>query len=216
RTARPVPDARPRRQPPRRQVTFFVHSNVTFRARLSSFRMSTSLREQLLKAGLVSEKQVKQAEKQVRKESRGASPADARQKQAAAQQAQAAKAARDREINRRKAEKAEAKAREAQVRQIVEQHRLPSGEDGAPYFFKDGAFVRRIHVDAEQRRKVIGGELAIARYGKGFALLPLSAAARVRDRDPRAIVEIEAGDADRREDEDDAYRGFEVPDDLLW
>lgn len=178
--------------------------------------MSTSLRDQLLKAGLVSEKQVKQAEKQVRKQSRGASPTDAKQNQAAARQAQAAKASRDRELSRRKAEKAEAKARAAQVRQMVEQHRLPSSDDGAPYFFKDGAYVRRIYVDAEQRGKLVGGELAIARYGKGFALLPLSAAAKVRERDPQAIVDLEAGDAPSQDNEDDAYKGFDVPDDLLW
>src|SRR5690606_17511188 len=139
-----------------------------FSSEVIQLRMSTSLRDQLLKAGLVSEKQVKQAEKQARKQSRAASPSDAERKQAAARQAQAAKAARDRELSRRKAAKAEAKAREAQVRQIIEQHRLPSGDAGAPYFFKDGAYVRRNHVNAEQRSKLIAGALAIARYGKGF------------------------------------------------
>ena len=178
--------------------------------------MSTSLRDQLLKAGLVSEKQVKEAEKQVRKQSRGGPSAEQQKKQAAARQAQAAKAARDRELSRRKAEKAEAKAREAQVRQIVEQHRLPSGDDATPYFFKDGDYLRRVYVNAEQRKKVIGGELAIARYGKGFALLPLPAAAKVRERDQRAIIDLDTSAEPSRSDEDDAYKGFEVPDDLLW
>jgi uncharacterized protein len=180
--------------------------------------MSTSLRDQLLKAGLVSEKQVKEAEKQARKQSRSASAPDAEKKRAAAaaRQAQAAKAARDRELSLRKAEKAEAKAREAQIRQIIEQHRLPSSDDGAPYFFKDGAYVRRVYVDAEQRTKLIGGELAIARYRRGFAVLPLAAAAKVRERDPKAIVDLEGGPGPTQDVEDDAYKGFDVPDDLLW
>jgi uncharacterized protein len=178
--------------------------------------MGTSLRDQLLKAGLVSEQQVKQTEKQLRKEPRKApkKAAAARQPDAAAR-AQAAKAARDRELNRRNAEKAEAKARAAQIRQIIEQHRLPSVDDGAPFYFQDGAQVKRIYVDAEQRTKLTKGELAIARYGSGFALLPPPVAARVREREPQAIVDLEAGPA-RSDNHDDAYKGFEVPDDLLW
>lgn len=175
--------------------------------------MGSSLRDQLLQAGLVSEKEVRQAEKQLRKQPRQPK-ANAAQKSAAAQ-AQAAKAARDRQINRRYAEKAEAKAREAQVRQIVDQHRVPTSEDGEPFHFRDGARVKRVRVDAGQRTKLIDGELAIVRYGNGFALVPPAVAARVRERDPRAVVELEAGAA-RPQDDDDAYKGFEVPDDLLW
>lgn len=177
--------------------------------------MSTSLREQLLRAGLVSEQQVERAEKEARKQPRKPAAANAQQKPAV-QQAQAAKAARDRELNRRNAAKAEAKARAAQVRQLVEQHRLAASEDGEPFYFQDGAHIKRVHVTADQRKKLTHGELAVARYGSGFALLPLSAAARVRERDPQAIVDLKAGVDRRQDDEDDAYKGFEVPDDLHW
>jgi len=176
--------------------------------------MSTSLRDQLLKAGLVTEKQVKEAEKQTRKPPRKEAKAAPR-KPSALQREQAAKAARDRELNRRKAEKAEAKARNAQVRQLVDQHRLPSSENSEPFHFQDGSHIKRIYVDAEQRKKLTSGELAIARYGKSFALVPLDAAARVRERDPNAIVDLDAGPSSAASD-DDAYKGFEVPDDLLW
>ena len=178
--------------------------------------MGTSLREQLLRAGLVSEKQVHQAEKHSRKQARAATAATDAQKRAAAQAAQAARAARDRELNRRNADKAEAKAREAQARQLVEQHRLPSAEDGAPYYFQDGAHIRRIDVDTGQRNQIVAGEVVIARLGSGFALLPSSAAARVRDRDPRAIVEFDTSAVRSDQNEADAYQGFEVPDDLIW
>jgi len=176
--------------------------------------MSTSLREQLLKAGLVSEKQVKEADKQTRKPPRKAAKPGA-QKPSAAQREQASKAARDRELNRRNAEKAEAKAREAQVRQLVEQHRLPSSENGEPFHFQDGSRIKRIYVDAEHRRRLTSGELAIARYGRDFALVPLSAAARIRERDAKAIVDLDAGGSGSTSD-DSAYKGFEVPDDLMW
>lgn len=175
--------------------------------------MSSSLRDQLLKAGLVSEKQVKQAERQARKPPQRAKPAPAdAQKQAAAERA--AKAARDRELNRRQAAKAEAKARQAQVRQLIEQHRLPSPADGEPFYFQDDRLVRRVYVDGAQREKLIRGELAIARYGTGFALLPPAAAERVRERDPNAIIDLPANGPESKED--DYYAGFEVPDDLMW
>jgi uncharacterized protein YaiL (DUF2058 family) len=93
---------------------------------------------------------------------------------------------------------------------------VSSSEDAAPYFFKDGEYVRRLHVDAEQRRKLIGGQLAIVRYGRGYALLPLPAAAKVRERDPRAIIDLDASTRSAQDEEDDAYKGFEVPDDLIW
>lgn len=181
--------------------------------------MGTSLREQLLRAGLVSEKQVHQAEKHSRKQARAATAATDAQKRAAAQQSQtarAAKAARDRELNRRNTEKAEAKAREAQARQLVEQHRLPSVENGTPYYFQDGVHIKRIDVDTGQRNRIVAGDVVIARLGSGFALLPSSAAARVRDRDPRAIVDFDTSAARSNRNEADAYQGFEVPDDLIW
>ncbi len=174
--------------------------------------MSSSLRDQLIKAGLVSQKEVRQAEKQLRKQ-RQQQPAPP---QNAAAQAQAAKIARDRELNRRRAAKAEKKAREAQIRQLIEQHQLPRSVDGEPYHFRDGAQIKRVYVDGGQRAELIKGELAIARYGNGFALLPLAAAARVRERDPQAIVDFDAVGPTEQRDEDDAYKGFEVPDDLVW
>jgi uncharacterized protein YaiL (DUF2058 family) len=181
--------------------------------------MSSSLRDQLLKAGLVSEKQVKEAEKQLRKPARKAPKSAAPPKPTAAERAHAAQAVRDRELNRRKAERAEAKARAAQIRQIIEQHRLPSSEDGTPFYFQDGVHLKCIHVDAEQRRKLVEGSIVIARLGTGFALLPPSIAAKVRERDSDAIVDLDAGKSTRTDDgadADDAYKGFEVPDDLTW
>src|SRR5690606_14466683 len=135
----------------------------------------------------------------------------------AAQRAQAEKAARDRELNRRKAEKAEAKARAAQIRQIIDQHRVPpSGDDGEPFHFQDGKHIKRLYVTAEQREKIIGGALVIARYGKGFALIPPAIAEKVRERDPQAVIDLATATSAKSDDVDDAYKGFEVPDDLMW
>jgi uncharacterized protein YaiL (DUF2058 family) len=181
--------------------------------------MSNSLRDQLAKAGLVTEQQVRQAEHQQQQQRRHkparGSPGAPDPGRLAAEQARAAKLARDQELNRRAAEKAERRAREAQLRQLIEQSRLPASEAEGAYSFQDGAYVRRIAVDDVQRGQLMRGELAIARLGKSFALVPAAAAARIRERDPQAIVDLPAAAA-APDEQDDRYKGFEVPDDLIW
>ncbi len=90
--------------------------------------MSMSLRDQLLKAGLVNEKQAKQATKQKQKQQRlehkNQVDKDDSQRQAA-EQAKAEKLARDQELNRQQQEKAEKKAKAAQIKQLIEGTRLP-------------------------------------------------------------------------------------------
>jgi hypothetical protein len=181
--------------------------------------MSMSLREQLLKAGLVTEKQAKQADRQQRQQQRqqpkpgkGAPPA---KPAAAAHQAQAAKAARDQELNRRQQEKAAAKARSAQVRQLVEQCRVPRVESDDYYNFVDGTKIRRIAVDANLRRRLLQGDLLIVRCEGSYDLVPADAAARIRERDESAVLPLAAGQP-AEPAHDDPYRDYVVPDDLTW
>ncbi len=182
--------------------------------------MSMSLRDQLLKAGLVSEKQAREAERQLQlqqqgrqqlpKQLRGAASEPAR----AAQQAQLAKAERDQELNRRQQEQADKKARQAQIRQLIEQHRLPRADTDESYNFVDGNKVRRIPADASVRERLSRGEIAIVRCDGRYDLVPAAAAARIRERDERAVIAYGAGPDPGSVD--DAYRDFAVPDDLTW
>ena len=76
--------------------------------------MSISLRDQLLKAGLVNQKQAKQVSKDKQKQQRLAHKGQIElddSQQRAAQKAMAEKVKRDQELNRQQQEKAEAKAR---------------------------------------------------------------------------------------------------------
>ncbi len=115
---------------------------------------------------------------------------------------------------------------QAQVRQIIEVHKLAcTGE--IPYAFDDADRIRRIHVDAAQRTLLAKGALVIARHGDDFVLLPRAAADKVLERDPASIVldhrsrdagGIASQDAsnDSPDDDDAFYAKFEVPDDLVW
>ena len=107
--------------------------------------MSLSLRDQLLKAGLVNQKQAKQVGKEKQKQQRlvhkGQIEADDTQARLAAE-AHAEKVKRDQELNRQQQEKAEAKARTAQVKQLIETSRLPKLTTEDYYNFVDDKKVK--------------------------------------------------------------------------
>lgn len=179
--------------------------------------MALSLREQLLKAGLVNEKQVKQVSKQKQKQQRMVHKGQAEQdnsQQLAAQQAMAEKAARDQELNRQQQQKAEQKARTAQIKQLIEVSRLPKLTSEDYYNFVDDKKVKRLSVNNLMRDKLSRGSLAIVRHAGGYEVIPREAALKIQERDPRRVVLLntptEAADAD------DPYAAYQVPDDLMW
>jgi len=175
--------------------------------------MSSSLRDQLIAAGLVSERQAKQASQEQARQFKARRPPDNAAK-LAAERAQAAKAARDQELARRQQEKAERKARRAQVNQMVEQVALPRIESDDYFAFVDGTTIRRIAVNAQLREQLTRGDLAIARFRGSYALVPVEAVARIRERDEHAVIALDKGE--KSVDPNDPYKDFVVPDDLTW
>jgi len=180
--------------------------------------MSDSLRDQLLKAGLVTENKVKsanQADEQRRRQLKSAGKLRASDVPASASQlTNAQKVARDLELNRRQQEQAQRRALRAQVEQLVEQARLPRLESDTYYSFVDGGKVCRLAVDAQRRKDICEGKLAIVRYKGLYEVVPAEAAQRIRERDENAVI---ACDEDRKTaPEDDPYKDFVVPDDLTW
>jgi uncharacterized protein YaiL (DUF2058 family) len=181
--------------------------------------MSLSLRDQLLKAGLVSQKQVQQAESQQKRQQyvqpRGKKqPAGPTPQQLAAQKAQAEKTARDAELNRKKQDKAERKARFAQIKQLVELHQVARVESEDFYNFVDGTRIKRVPVNTALRERLIRGELAIVRNEGRYAFVPAAIATDIRARVERAVIHHNLPKPD--EAGDDPYKDFVVPDDLMW
>jgi uncharacterized protein len=199
--------------------------------------MNSSLRDQLLAAGLVTEKQARQAAQQeqqrqfrkhhpnppqTRPQPQGGRPgAKETQPQAPspkvqAQQAQVAKVERDKELNRRREDKAQRKARMAQIEQIVEQHRLPRLETDDHYSFIDGKKIRRMSVDAQRREQLTKRDLVIVRYKGHYAVVPAEIAERIRGIDANMVVPLVQAPSGSSDVVDDAYKEFVVPDDLMW
>jgi uncharacterized protein YaiL (DUF2058 family) len=179
--------------------------------------VSSTLREQLLKAGLVSEKQVRATEQQQQKprpQSRHKPPPTSQEKHAA-EQAQAAKAAKDAQLNKQRQQAADAKARAVEIKQLVEQHKLPKKPESEDRFnFVAGKKLRFILVDAEMRAGLNNGTLFIIRYDGKSEVVPAAIAERIRERDERAVVKL--SDKAEAVDENDPYKNFVVPDDLKW
>jgi uncharacterized protein YaiL (DUF2058 family) len=179
--------------------------------------MSMSLRDQLLAAGLGTKKQAKEATQAKRPPSRHqTAPVSAAQ--LAANKAQAAKNARDQELNRKQQEKAAAKARRAEVKQLIEQHRLPPVESDEYFNFADGNRLARLPVTAAMREQLIKGTLFVVRYEGHYAVVPEATAARIKERDEFAVVSSAPQTQGKSEsaDKDDPYKDFVVPDDLTW
>ena len=179
--------------------------------------MSLSLREQLLQAGLVTQKQVKKAEQQTRP-----SPQSKKQREqpdprvVAAQKAQAEKAARDQELNRKKQEKAERNARWAQIRQLIAEHRIVRSEECELVFnFIDNKAIKRIYVTPTLREQINREVLAIVRCDGKYELVPKEIAERIRERESKAVVNLSV-ESQSAPVEDDPYADHKVPDDLMW
>ena len=177
--------------------------------------MSLSLRDQLLQAGLITKKQAQDAGKQQHQQrkqepKKKAAPLPRPVETAA----QAQKRLRDQERDRQLQEKAAQKAKRAEIKQLVEQHKLPKLEGEDLYNFVDGKNIRRIPVDAERRRRLGAGELYVVRSDGRYEVVPAEAAARIRERDERAVMPPPA--AEQKPDDNDPYKDYVVPDDLVW
>ncbi|QWT19387.1 DUF2058 domain-containing protein [Bacillus sp. NP157] len=180
--------------------------------------MRNPLQEQLLKAGLVKKDKAAKIVRDQAKQRQGKAPVAADEDKVDARQLQAERAERDRAIAAERNAEARAKELRAQVRQIVEAKKVKrEGED--PYRFNDGERITSVLVSEAQRGQLAAGALAIVRHGEGFELLPRAAADQVHVRVPELIVLDHGrkdGDPLPPDDEDDFYKQFVVPDDLVW
>jgi uncharacterized protein YaiL (DUF2058 family) len=185
--------------------------------------VASSLQEQLLKAGLVSQQKAKQTKTEKRKDAktRGqvADPV-AEERHRRAEQAQAEKAERDRVLNRERQEAARRAALANELRQLIHAHRVTRDRGEVAFNFADGKALKRIYVSPEQQLGLADGRLAVVRQDRFYELIPGEIAERVRTRDPDLVVVQNQRQpepvAEPRSEAEDPYAGYEVPDDLTW
>lgn len=179
--------------------------------------MAISLKDQLLKAGLVDAKQARKAENAKKVADRQAAKGQSSEASSAelAQQALAAKTERDKAINRQLQAEKDQKALAAQVRQLIETHRIDRKGGEVGYQFTDQKKVKKLYVTAAQQNQLTKGMLGIVRFGDGHEIVPSVVAEKIRERDAATVVLLNTR-AEQQADEDDPYAAYQIPDDLMW
>lgn len=193
--------------------------------------MADSLRDQLLKSGIV--KQVQQD--RAREPKRPAAPSSAKPVRKGGKPHAASPAARpsgqsqqDIDLARAYALRAQTEARERQrveqeaaeqarlrrerkqkIQQLLDGKVLNKADADQPRNFEYGGKIRRVHVDAAQLSALNAGELGVVQQGGRYLLVSREIAEQVRDIDPHQLALLVEPDSAGVGDDG-------VPDDLMW
>lgn len=177
--------------------------------------MSKSLQEQLLKMGLGDAKKAKAINKEKHKErvqagKKGVGPA---QSTLLAEEARQAQIERDRALNAQKKQEAEHKALYAQIKQLAEHSHIDyKGDVG--FNFTDGSFIKKLYVRDAIQQQLVKGQVAIVKIDDHYQVVPKLAAERIAQRIPEALLLLNSNE--HHIDDDDPYKDFQIPDDLMW
>ncbi len=181
--------------------------------------MGNALQEQLLKAGLVDKNKANRAKSEKHKklkQQRNSKQGVVDEAKLLAEKAIREKAERDKELNRKRNEEAQQKAIIAQIKQLIESNRLPTGNgDDQPYNFEDNKAVKRIFVPKEVHDGLTQGKLAIVKFDKQYHVVPAPVADKIKLRDEKYII-LRNDPSKEDEQEDDFYADYQIPDDLTW
>ena len=160
-----------------------------------------SLRDELLKAGLVSKDKAKQMDAQTRKQAHKAkknkkvAATDAAH-QARLQERRDAEARqrreRDRALNQFRDAERKHRARLAQGRQLIESNRLNEADAEIRYNFLAGnRFIRYVRVTPQQQKQLARGLIGVARNDRDkydFPLIPRETALKLRELCPENLL----------------------------
>lgn len=185
--------------------------------------MGGSLRDQLLKAGLVDEKRTKKAKHDDKQQHRkalkarksGQKPQPTTTEQAAerAGQEREMHAQLSRDLNRERDASHALKALRTEVRKLLEQHAQAFDRGDVRYNFAENRKIKRIYVTHKQQQALAAGELAIVSWDGRHLLVPAEVGRRALEKLPDTVVVIAEPET---LDPDDPYAAFPIPDDLEW
>ena len=179
-----------------------------------------SLQDQLLKAGLIDTKKAKQVKKEKRKETnvaRRSSEEVVDEIKQSAEQARLEKVERDRELNRQRDLELQQKAVAAQIKQLIENHRQPkgAGKGDVEYNFTDGKLIKKMRVAPLVLEQIARGLLGVVKLGDGYEVVPRVVADKIAQRDEKYVV-VANKKTSNKVDDDDPYKDYVIPDDLMW
>ncbi len=198
--------------------------------------MANSLQEQLIKAGLADQAQIAREKPKAKRPT--PSTASARKKPSRAKsppRKASAKRIRDPELEReqrelrameRERKKQEQQAlqqaraiqqRKDKVRGLLLKHQCNDATGEIPFHFQANNRIRRLYVTATQRDALLAGSLLIVVMGKRDFLIDANLRAQVAEIDPDLyLFDGSQQQPETALAEDDPYKDYVVPDDLMW
>lgn len=182
--------------------------------------MSNDLRDELMKAGLVTEDQVKAADERPRREAKRAQKPSFKKAPKNAKNTRGPQGAKPKRP-RKPAAPAQTpsptphldKAQRAAVRTFLREKRQNIADAPLPYNFLDGRAVKKLWVTLEQQAALSAGELVVASRNDRHYLITGEDAETLLTLDPKAVIIRSKA---RSEEEDPAYQAYPIPDDLVW
>jgi uncharacterized protein YaiL (DUF2058 family) len=177
--------------------------------------MAKTLAEQLLGAGLIDKKKVDKARKEKRQQKKSGND-DAEAQRQRLQQQRAEQVERDRQLNQQRLAEEQARAVKAQVRQML-RHSQQKANGDIRFSFSDqrSGKVKQMYVSQAIQEQLARGQVAICADEERYVLIPRIVADKIAERDADAVIFL----ADRQKDapaEDDPYKDYPIPDDLMW
>ena len=159
-----------------------------------------SLRDELLKAGLVPSDKAKKLESDTRKQEHQRKKNKALAVEEAARQAEARQRAeaeavhkreQDRQLNQKREAEKQRREQVARARQLIDGHRLNDPQAEIPYNFQDGHAIRSIRVTPSQRKALALGRLAVVRGDRNefdFVLMSREIALKLAEFMPERVL----------------------------
>ena len=181
--------------------------------------MAKSLQEQLMGSGLVDKKKAKsiQKEKRTKRKQTPKGVEQVNEVQIRTEQQKKEKIEKDRELNRIRQQEQELKAIQAQIKDLIKKNSVSYEFGDVGFQFVVGKKIKKIYISEEQQSHLLKGLLAITVLGENFILVPSAVAEKIIQRDESAILYLQENKGeDSKIDEDDPYKDFEIPDDLMW
>ena len=177
--------------------------------------MGNSLQDQLLKAGVASNKQAVRAKKakntKEKQQRKGVDVVDETAQMVAKTDAE--KRAKDQVLNQKRNEEAHNKAIRAQIVELINLNKIT--ERGETEFrFEVNGKIKTLMLQNETREQLIKGKLNIVSIDDQQNIVPRAVAEKIAERDANAVVL--SNEQSDMEELDDEYADYKVPDDLMW
>lgn len=184
--------------------------------------MANSLKDQLMKTGLVDKKrahqvrqQRKQEEKMLRRGELEADDSAERIRQQRAEQVE-----RDRQLEAQRQAERQTREIAAQIRQMIVTSRIDRSGGDVAYQFVQDRKIKKAYVTQTQYEQLVLGRIAIVALGEGYELVPAKIAEKISQRDPGAILllntQSQAAAQSAEAADEDPYADYPIPDDLMW